>query len=104
VSALGWATASAVILASGYYISTYGQNARIMSRNFYGGIRVNEYHKGTPNEIRALIHGTITHGIQYTSAARRRELISYYGPESGVALAANYLRHPSMHIGVIGLG
>jgi hypothetical protein len=104
VLAIGWVTAAAVMLTSGYYISTYGQKARTMSRNFYGGLRVNEYHTGTPNEIRVLIHGTVTHGIQYTPPTRRRELLSYYGPESGVALAANYLRHSSMRIGVVGLG
>jgi len=75
-----------------------------MARNFYGGLRVNEYHQGTTNEIRVLVHGTVTHGIQYMPSSRRRELTSYYGPESGVALAATYLRRSSLRIGVIGLG
>lgn len=45
IRTLGWATAAAVILASGYYMSAYGQKVRVMSRNFYGGLRVNEYNK-----------------------------------------------------------
>ena len=104
VLATVWAMAIFVVLASGYYLSVYGQKARVMARNFYGGIRVVEYHRDTPNEIRVLVHGTVTHGIQYTSPKRRSELLSYYGAESGVYLAAQYLRRSSLHIGVIGLG
>ncbi|HTF99273.1 MAG TPA: fused MFS/spermidine synthase [Nitrospirota bacterium] len=101
---LGWATTSAVILASGYYISAYGDSVRVMARNFYGGLRVTEYNRGTDDEIRYLIHGTVTHGTQFTAPRRQRELISYYGPESGISLAAKYLRHSPLRIGVIGLG
>jgi len=102
--AVGGATATMVILAAGYYMFAYSQKVRFMARNFYGGLRVNEYHQGTTNEIRVLVHGTVTHGIQYMPSSRRRELTSYYGPESGVALAATYLRRSSLRIGVIGLG
>jgi SAM-dependent methyltransferase len=104
-----------------------------MARYFYGGLRVNEYDRGTAFETRVLVHGTVTHGMQYTSPERRRELISYYGPGSGIYLAEKYLRrwgpssiptrrdlvtrHPaaapyggtaaagsSLRVGVIGLG
>ncbi|HYA85895.1 MAG TPA: fused MFS/spermidine synthase [Nitrospirota bacterium] len=100
----GWATAAAVILMSTYYMTSYGHQVLVMARNFYGGLRVNEYHKGTDNEIRVLVHGTVTHGIQYVPLARRRASISYYGPESGVSLAVHYLRHSSLRVGIIGLG
>lgn len=102
--ALGWATAVVVIMASGYYLSAYGNQARVMARNFYGGLRVTEYDKGTTDEIRYLIHGTVTHGTQYTDPSRRHELISYYGPESGISLAVNALRRSPLRLGVIGLG
>ncbi len=101
---IGWVTATAVILMSTHYITSYGHQVLVMARNFYGGLRVNEYHKGTNNEIRVLVHGTVTHGIQYTPIAQRRARISYYGPESGVSLAESYLRHSSLRVGVIGLG
>ena len=102
--AVGWATAAAVIVTSGHFMYTYENKVRVMARNFYGGLRVNEYHMGTNNEIRALVHGTVTHGIQYTPPARRSARISYYGPGSGIWLAENYLRHSSLRVGVIGLG
>ena len=102
--AVGLITATMVIFASVLYMFAYSHKVRFMARNFYGGLRVNEYHQGTPNEIRVLINGTVTHGVQYISSSRRRAPLSYYGPESGVALAAAYLSHSSLHIGVIGLG
>ena len=100
----GWATAVAVIFTSVYYLSVFGDQSRVMARNFYGGLRVTEYQKNTPDEIRYLIHGTVTHGMQYTLMSRRNASISYYGPESGIALAVNALRHSPLRIGVIGLG
>ncbi len=104
LSFICWSTAIVVILASVSYISAFGQQVRVMARNFYGGLRVNEYDRETPNESRMLVHGTVTHGIQYVSPPRRRELTSYYGPESGVSLATTYLRKSLLRIGVIGLG
>ncbi len=104
IPAIAWIAATAVIFASGYYMSAYGKQVHVMARNFYGGLRVNEYEKGTNDEIRILVHGTVTHGIQYTAPARRNERTSYYGRGSGVSLAANYLRRSSLRVGVIGLG
>ncbi len=104
VPALGWAAAVAVILASSYYIYSYGNQVLVMARNFYGGLRVIGYHQGTSSEIRVLVNGTVTHGVQYMAVARRDAPISYYGPGSGVSLAENYLRHSSLRVGVIGLG
>ncbi len=96
--------AAVVIFASGYYMASYGKAVSVMARNFYGGLRVNEYERGTADEIRMLVHGTVTHGIQYTAPDRRDELISYYGPGSGVYLAEKYLRRSPMRVGIIGLG
>ncbi len=100
------ATAAAVLFASGHSVWAYGKRVRVMARNFYGGVRVNEYRKGTVNEIRALVHGTVTHGIQYTSPGRRGTPVSYYGPDSGIYRAEKYLRtlSPTLRVGVIGLG
>ena len=104
--AAGWATAAAVIVTSGYFMVIYENRVRVMARNFYGGLRVNEYHVGTNNEVRTLVHGTVTHGIQYTPPARRSARISYYGPGSGIWFAEDYLRQSSrpLRVGVIGLG
>ncbi len=99
-------TAVAVLFASGHSVHAYAKRVRVMARNFYGGVRVNEYRKGTRNEIRALVHGTVTHGIQYTFPGRRSTPVSYYGPDSGIYRAEKYLRtlSPTLRVGVIGLG
>ncbi|HET7319945.1 MAG TPA: fused MFS/spermidine synthase [Nitrospirota bacterium] len=101
---LSWVAAAAVFAASGYYLTVYGKEARVMARNFYGGLRVTEHDTGTKDEVRMLVHGTVTHGVQYTALNRRRTPISYYGRESGVSLAAKYLRGSTLRVGVIGLG
>jgi spermidine synthase len=102
--AVSWAAAIGVLLAGGFYLSSYKESSRIMVRNFYGGLRVQEYETGTRDETRMLVHGTVDHGMQFTTSGRRREHITYYGPESGVALAIHSLRRSPLRVGVIGLG
>ena len=93
-----------VMLSCVYYIYSYQQTARAMVRNFYGMLRVNEYDKGEEIETRRLVHGAITHGVQFVDPEWRRDPIAYYAPVSGVGMAIKHLRKPSMRVGVIGLG
>jgi hypothetical protein len=101
--AVSWAVAVAVLLASNAYWSSYRFGATA-ARNFYGGLRVNEYDRGTDDENRMLVHGTVDHGMEFTKPGRRQEHITYYSPESGISMAIRYLRRSPMRIGVIGLG
>jgi SAM-dependent methyltransferase len=82
------------------------RDARVLARNFYGGLKVSD--SGTPGSDRAmrtLVHGTITHGKQFISPARRRQPTSYYGPKSGVGLTLlERGRERSLRVGVVGLG
>ncbi|HAM49316.1 MAG TPA: hypothetical protein DCP92_00940 [Nitrospiraceae bacterium] len=96
--------AIAIVVAGYSYLSAYRGSARVMERNFYGGLRVLEYNAGTENEARVLVHGTVNHGMQFTAPKRRREHITYYGQESGVGLAMKALRSSPLRVGVIGLG
>jgi spermidine synthase len=75
-----------------------------MDRNFYGSLRIYEYDRGDEDEAKALVHGTVDHGMQFTLPERRQEHITYYGPHSGVALALNAVRRSPVRVGVIGLG
>jgi MFS family permease len=102
--AIGWAAAVAVVFAAEIYVSSYRESALLMARNFYGGLRVNEYERGTDDESRMLVHGAVDHGMEFTKPGRRQEHIAYYSPGSGISLAIRYLRHSPMRIGVIGLG
>lgn len=81
-------------------------NARLLVRNFYGGLKiVDQSRPDVEHAIRKLLNGTIEHGMQFQQAARRRLPTSYYGPDSGVGLAIREAepRGP-VRLGVIGLG
>jgi hypothetical protein len=66
-----------------------------VSRNFYGVLRVDRsadvWSDGDGDKVN-LMHGRITHGTQYTGEAYRRRPVSYYGPTSGIGVAAAVLR------------
>lgn len=78
--------------------------SRVMVRNFYGVLRVEE--SGEEEEAkRTLLHGTINHGTQYLSPTRRRWPTTYYGEKSGVGMAIENCGHErGQRVGVIGLG
>jgi len=102
--AVCWAIAAAVLVAGSYYVASYRDSALVMVRNFYGGLRVQVNDKGTDHETRALVHGTVDHGMQFTRPDKQQEHITYYSAGSGVGLAIQHLRLASMKVGVIGLG
>lgn len=104
--AAAWAVLTVVI---GYTLWTQERSvvkgAYLMTRNFYGAIRVTQDGEpGDPFATRTLVHGTITHGIQYLSEELRRMPITYYGPQSGVAIAIESTRKSPQRVGVVGLG
>jgi len=85
-----------------HYIRT---DALVMTRNFYGTLRVKEYDRGEgPRTTRALVHGVINHGWQYTDPKLRKDAISYFGPGSGIARALAYYDGRPRRVGIIGLG
>src|SRR5579875_654967 len=98
----------AIALAAylGMQIRENGRNARLMVRNFYGGLRVRD--SGPPaalDTVRTLIHGTINHGEEYLDPSRRDIPITYYGGSTGVALAVHDREAKGpIRLGVIGLG
>jgi SAM-dependent methyltransferase len=77
---------------------------RLSSRNFYGVLNVRDSGEG-PEAMRTLAHGTIIHGKQFLEGERRDWPTTYYGKESGVALAIRGKgeRGP-LRVGVVGLG
>jgi hypothetical protein len=80
---------------------------RLMERNFYGSLAV--YDTGSvqddPYATRELLSGTIDHGEQFLSPNLRRMPITYFGPQSGIAVALRRARpRAPMRVGVIGLG
>ncbi len=81
------------------------EDTRVMVRNFYGTLRVKDIGSADSEDgVRRLIHGVILHGEQYLKADRRASATTYYGPDSGVALAIKNTHQENQRVGVIGLG
>jgi SAM-dependent methyltransferase len=101
-----WAVVAvwSVVVASSS-ISAAEREAKVVDRNFYGGLRVfDKPARGSTPAHRALVHGTITHGNQFADIKMRREPTAYYARGTGVDLALREFQGPSARIGVIGLG
>ena len=81
----------------------YHKDALIMTRSFYGSLRVVESIRGG-GETRTLYHGTVQHGAQYLDGAKRAEPTTYFGPESGAGLVLRFCCEGPKRVGIIGLG
>jgi len=95
--------------AGGYAIHQYVDNTMVLTRNFYGTLRVREY--GNPDEKsyhRALVHGGILHGEQYMQPEYRAAATTYYKTSSGIGrsilLKQQLKGATAIKVGVIGLG
>lgn len=103
-----WLASSLVAMAVclAFFIqSNERDNVVEATRNFYGAMSVLEYGTDTPGSRYLLLqHGRITHGFQLTDPEQRRRITSYYGEQSGVALAIRNFPRPQKRIGVVGLG
>jgi SAM-dependent methyltransferase len=100
------AAAVASIVLAVVEIRSTAQGSRVMVRNYYGSLRVQDSTAGTDRETytRTLIHGTINHGMQFLSDNRYLLPTTYYGPNSGVGLAIANTWRNNHRVGLIGLG
>jgi SAM-dependent methyltransferase len=85
-------------------VHAYRQNSLSLRRSFYGSLRVVQSPRAGPEQIRTLFHGTIRHGAEYLWPDRRMKPITYYGPDSGVAIVLRECFPSPKRVGVIGLG
>jgi hypothetical protein len=104
-----WINAVALAGVCGFFwnkqIEQLKQDTRVMVRDFYGTLRTKDTGPETSEDaVRRLIHGVILHGEQYLKPERRSEPTTYYGPDSGVALAIKNINPENQSVGVIGLG
>jgi spermidine synthase len=60
----------------------------------------------TPESVRDLYHGVISHGWEHTYEPLRSKPVSYFGPGTGIARTIDFYQQeePSVRIGVLGLG
>jgi hypothetical protein len=100
-----WAVASIAAVALAHaQVRAMSDVARISVRNFYGSLRIVDTVKPPAPSMRAMVHGTINHGMQYLDPARRGLPTSYYAKGSGVQIAIDELAKSPMKVGIIGLG
>jgi hypothetical protein len=100
-----WAAATiamAVILIR--YAHSYKKDTTLMVRNFYGALRVKEFHDWLKQPYHALYHGKIEHGAQFLNPPKSLQPTTYYGPDSGVGIALDRRSGAPKRVGVIGLG
>jgi predicted membrane-bound spermidine synthase len=99
-----WVTvAAAMLVALIAEVHSFRKDALVMTRSFYGSLRVVESNRGG-GTVRTLFHGIIQHGAQYLDPARRTEPTTYFGPDSGAGLALQFCCEGPKRVGVIGLG
>ncbi|HXF65378.1 MAG TPA: fused MFS/spermidine synthase [Burkholderiales bacterium] len=89
-----------------HYVEMLSKDARVMSRNFYGTLRVKDVGAvNEPDAVRRLMHGVIMHGEQYLAPERRLEPTTYYGRTSGIGRLMRAMQSsPALRVGVVGLG
>ncbi len=109
VSLVGVAITLFTAAAGWVGISAYGKEVIVMTRNFYGTLRVRETVVSPPDyRRRTLIHGSISHGDQYMWAPIKFDPTTYYMPKSGVGrilLLLNTLDPGKPRsVGIVGLG
>jgi hypothetical protein len=96
----------ALVVALGLQVRDSLRDAVVSARNFYGVLSVFEYKDSAPDSHYYLLqHGRITHGLQFASPSRAREITSYFGPTSGLGLALRqFPRQQNQRVGLLGLG
>jgi hypothetical protein len=100
-----WVTVSAAMaLVIFTNVRSFKRSSMVMVRDFYGALRVTETNEFGLRPARALYHGTIRHGAQFTQFPWRKQPTTYYSFDSGAGLALRYCCPGPKRVGVIGLG
>ena len=96
----------ALATSLGYQIHNFRTDSRLLVRNFYGALRVNDEGDGIEvAQVRKLTHGTINHGEEFLDAGRHMQPTTYYGYNTGIGLAIQEAQvRLGLRVGVIGLG
>jgi hypothetical protein len=84
-------------------VHSYRKDVVVMTRSFYGALRVVESIRGGGG-TRTLYHGIVQHGAQYLDSAKRAQPTTYFGPDSGAGLTLRFCCDSPKRVGIIGLG
>ena len=103
---LGLVALLVTIGCSIWAVTEFYRSTIVVSRNFYGVLRVQEVGFSDEDRRRQLIHGNIMHGKQYLQRDLITQPTSYYTQNSGIGRLIESLhpRKDPIKVGVIGLG
>ena len=92
-----------------FTVLEFREDVLVMTRNFYGTLRVKQYDPPSVEyRRRSLIHGAILHGDQYMDAPYNRSATTYYKTKSGIGrillLKGKLAPDKPRKVGIIGLG
>ena len=95
--------------AAVYTVIQFREDVVVMSRNFYGTLRVKQYDPPSVEyRRRSLVHGAILHGDQYMDPPYNRSATTYYKTKSGIGriilLKEKQAPDKPRKVGIIGLG
>lgn len=82
----------------------FGDGALMMSRNFYGSLKVVRVSDSQGNAKKQLVHGAIVHGEQNEGRETRLEPTAYFTRTSGVGQMMDERAETASRVGIIGLG
>jgi hypothetical protein len=105
-----WASVAVAIACAAFLYQqarTDRQDARVITRNFYGTLQTYDTREDEdPKDARRiLLHGSIKHGEQFLAPERAREPTAYYGETSGIGRVLRALPAGTLsRVGLIGLG
>jgi SAM-dependent methyltransferase len=90
-------------------VKEFREGVVVMTRNFYGTLRVKEYQRPDVEfPRRSLVHGAILHGEQYLEPPYNKSATTYYKAKSGIGriLLLKEKLNPDWprKVGIIGLG
>lgn len=103
-----WLALSLIALGFSLYHEAHRDEALTVTklRNFYGVLKLTRSGATEPPNQRylQLVHGRITHGLQFLDPTRTAWPTTYYNQKSGVGRALLALPGGARHIGLVGLG
>jgi spermidine synthase len=102
---LGATALAATLVIVQFLTDVTDRTSLVVTRNFYGVLRVAEYKEKDRPRARALYHGRILHGFQHLDAERGSVPTEYYDEHSGVGITLRHFQQsPPLRVGVVGLG
>ena len=88
-----------------FKITIFTDKAKLVTRNFYGVLRIHESNPGNIDHFRrTLTDGITIHGEQLPNGRYWRTPTTYYSQNSGIGRTLLALGQPGARVGIVGLG